>query len=303
MPATREEPRTGIDALETATALLQRVRRAHPTRGLYEAADLQWWWRTPRATDELTQLFWFDDDGRPEAALLANAEDDGTTLVPIVLPDATPDRRTGVVERGLSHAARLGLGALELEVARSDHVLRDVLTDHDFTVVKDGVVEAWLAAAARPGISRLPEGYRLRTRLDTMARPHHLAARSGREVETRLRQTSLYRPDLDLVVLDGHDTVAAYGVFWFDPETGTGLVEPMRTEDDHRRRGLARHVLTAGVHRLAAVGAARIKICFEPANAASSALYLDVGFEPVTRTDVFRARTGGDAAAGRYGRS
>ena len=45
--------------------------------------------------------------------------------------------------------------------------------------------------------------------------------------------------------------VAAYGLFWFDPATATGLVEPMRTEDDHQRRGLARHVLTAGVDLLA----------------------------------------------------
>lgn len=38
----------------------------------------------------------------------------------------------------------------------------------------------------------------------------------------------------------------------------------MRTEDDHQRRGLARHVLTTGIGRLAESGAERIKICFEP---------------------------------------
>ena len=56
----REEHRVGLEYLETVTALLQRVRRAHPTAGLYEAADLQWWWRSPRATDDLAQIFWFD---------------------------------------------------------------------------------------------------------------------------------------------------------------------------------------------------------------------------------------------------
>lgn len=43
-------------------------------------------------------------------------------------------------------------------------------------------------------------------------------------------ETSLYRSDLDLLILDQHDQVAAYGLFWFDPQTATGLVEPMRTE-------------------------------------------------------------------------
>ena len=60
----------------------------------------------------------------------------------------------------------------------------------------------------------------------------------------------------------------------------------MRTEADHQRRGLARHVLTTGIDRLTKAGATRIKICFEPDNPASSHLYLSVGFEPVRQTDV-----------------
>ena len=69
----REEHRSGLQYLEAATALLRRVRNAHPTKGTYEAADLQWWWRNPRATDDLDQLFWFDELGRPEAAVIATA--------------------------------------------------------------------------------------------------------------------------------------------------------------------------------------------------------------------------------------
>ena len=154
------------------------------------------------------------------------------------------------------------------------------------------MVETWLGAAARPEISPLHDDYRLSSRLDTMQRPHHMIStkRNHVDVEPRLRQTSLYRPDLDLLVVDCSDRVAAYGLFWYDPETATGLVEPMRTEDDHQRRGLARHVLTAGIDLLAEAGAARIKICFEPDNPASSGLYLSVGFEPVTQTDVFSGR-------------
>lgn len=115
--------------------------------------------------------------------------------------------------------------------------------------------------------------------------------RSGPEVEQRLLQTSLYRSDLDLLILDGDDNTAAHGLFWYDPETTSGLVEPMRTEDDHQRRGLARHVLTTGVDLLAKAGATRIKICFEPDNPAAKELYLSVGFQPVKQTDVFSGPT------------
>lgn len=117
------------------------------------------------------------------------------------------------------------------------------------------------------------------------------AERNHPDVEERLQQTSLYRSDLDLVVHDAQGNVAAYGLFWYDPTTATGLVEPMRTENDHQRRGLARHVLTAGVDLLANVGAERIKIVYDPDNPASGHLYRSVGFEPHRHTDMLAGPT------------
>ncbi|MDO8362710.1 MAG: GNAT family N-acetyltransferase [Actinomycetota bacterium] len=298
MPSLHEEPRVGRRYLADATELLQRVRRAHPTKGLYEAADLQWWWRNPRPTDAVPQLFWFDQLGRPEAAVILTDWGKRVALDPIVMPDATPDMVARVVARGLAHAGENGFEVVSLEVDRADTVLQGVLAGHGFEVADDGLVESWLAADARPAISPLHEGYRLSTRRDTMQRPHHMisAARNHPDPEPRLLQTSLYRPDLDLVVYDSRDNVASYGLFWHDPETATGLVEPMRTEDDHQRRGLARHVLTTGVDLLAEAGATRIKICYEPDNPASGDLYLGVGFERVKETVVFSGPAGARAS-------
>lgn len=298
MRAMREQHLVGIDYLSAVTTLLQRVRNAHPTAGLYQAAELQWWWRVPRPTDLLPQLFWFDDLGRPAAAVVATDFGDGssalyeeTTLAVLVMPDAAPDWVAHVVERGLAHVGECGIGAVELEVDRADRVQREVLFALGFVGKGTGIVGAWLAAADRPKISPLHEGYRLSRRVDTMGRPHHFAPRNGPDVEERLRQTSLYRSDLDLVVHDSRDEPAAYGLFWFDPETATGVVEPMRTVDDHQRRGLARHILTAGVDLLAEHGAERISIGWAPDNPASGHLYRSVGFEPVVETDVFMGPT------------
>jgi len=288
----REENRVGLHYLETVTALLQRVRRSHPTEGLFEAADLQWWWRTPRSTDDLGQLFWFDHLGRPEAAVIATDWGDGMALDPVVMPDATPEWVAQVIERGLAHAAESGFGAVDIMVDRADSAMSEVLIAAGFTTENDDKddVESWLAVDARPKISPLHDDYRLASRLETAQRPHHMTHRNGPAVEARLRQTSLYRPDLDLVVLDARDSVAAYGLFWFDPENATGLVEPMRTEEEHQRRGLARHLLTTGIDRLADVGAERVKIVFRPDNPAAKGLYLSVGFEPVKYTAVLRGR-------------
>jgi GNAT superfamily N-acetyltransferase len=293
--ALREQHLVGRDSLEAVTALLQRARSAHPTAGLYEAADLQWWWRTPRSTDDLAQLFWVDDLGRPDAAVIATDWGDRIALDPMFMPDATPDWAAHVMARGLAHAGESGFDAVGLEVDRADQVLSDVLVGHGFEITGGGVVETWLAADARPTISPLHADYRLSSRLDTMQRPHHMisAKRNHPDPEARLRQTSLYRADLDLVIHDSHDSVAAYGLFWYDPVTATGLVEPMRTEDEHQRRGLARHILTTGIELLAQAGAERIKICYEPDNPASSHLYLSAGFEPDRQTVVFSRRASG----------
>jgi len=291
MRTRSEEHRVGLDSVEAATALLRRARSAHPTKGLFEAGDLQWWWRTERSTDSLPQLFWFDEFGSPQAAVIATDWGRAIALDPLVMPDASADWVAHIMQRGLVHAGQLGFETVELEVDRDDVIMRDAVAGHGFAIKGDGVVETWLSADARPAISPLRDGYRLADRVDTASRPHHMIGRSGSAVDFRLRQTSLYRPDLDLVVLDDADSAAAYGLFWFDPETSTGLVEPMRTEDDHQQRGLARHVLTSGIDRLARAGAARIKICYEPGNAASRNLYLSAGFQPTAQTDLFSGPT------------
>ncbi|MBV9790946.1 MAG: hypothetical protein JOZ51_22315, partial [Chloroflexi bacterium] len=145
----QEQHRVGAHYLEDVTVLLRQVRSAHPTAGLYEAADLQWWWRKPRSTDNIPQLFWFDHLGRPEAAVIATDWGDQITLNPIVMPDATPNLVAHVMQRGLAHAAEFGFGAIELEVDRDDTVLGEILAGQGFHVEGDGVVESWLAADAR----------------------------------------------------------------------------------------------------------------------------------------------------------
>ena len=298
METMREELLVGVDYLDAATTLLQRGRNAHPTKGAYEAAELQWWWSIPRSTDTIGQLFWFDDAGSPESSVTVTDFGDGTsavyeepTIVVTVMPDATPEWVAHVVGRGLAHVSQNGILAVELEVDRADEVLRDVLFLHGFSVKADGLIGCWLDTGARPAISPLQSGYRLFKRRDSTHRPHHMADPRRPDVEQRLAQTSLYRSDLDLVIYDANGEVSAYGLFWYDSETGTGVVEPMRTEDDHQQRGLGRHILTSGIHLLAEAGAERISINYEPDNPASGPLYLNVGFEPCRRTDVFSGHT------------
>ena len=82
--------------------------------------------------------------------------------------------------------------------------------------------------------------------------------------------------------------VAAYGLFWPDPVTGVGLVEPMRTEDAYQGLGLARHVLTSGLAGLAGHRCSTLKVCYIEGNEAARRLYLGAGFEPGASSRTYR---------------
>jgi len=276
--------------MTAACAVLQRNRAVHPIGGRFEAADLQWWWRTPRTTDDVDQLIWYDDHGPVAAAYLTDWTD--SVGLDVLLPvDASSEAYAMVLDTGLHHAASLGIDRVDFEVARSDHAVSELLSERGFAVAESGLVECWIRADDRPPVTELGDGYHLFDRSSTRSQPSHWLRRNGPDVERRLSETTLYRDDLDLVVLDDHDDHVGYGLFWHDPTTSTGLVEPMRTEDDHQRRGIARHVLTAGLDRLARVGSRRIKICFEAGNTAARNLYLDVGFTPAVHTDIWAGPT------------
>ncbi|MEM7341963.1 MAG: GNAT family N-acetyltransferase [Actinomycetota bacterium] len=291
----RQQRRSGLQYLSTLTALLDRARLAHPNAGLFDAGELQWWWASQeRPTDDLDQIFWFDDAGQPEAAVIITAWNASTGFDPIFMPNPAADWVHHVVRQGLDHARTAGFAAVDLEVDPNDEVLRAVLTQFGFEVEEPGLVESWLAADSRPVVSPLAPGYELADRESTADRPHHMihARRGHTDPEPRLRQTSLYRADLDLVVHDRDGSTAAYGLFWYNPTTRVGVVEPMRTEDGHQQRGLARHILTSGIDRLALAGARRIKICFDPHNEGAKHLYLSSGFEPQRTNDLFVGPTG-----------
>ena len=68
----REVRASVLDSLTLATQLLQRVRMEDAEAGLWEAADVQWWWRKPRASDRVDEVFWVDEDGPCAGILLTD---------------------------------------------------------------------------------------------------------------------------------------------------------------------------------------------------------------------------------------
>ena len=262
----------GLGRLRATSAVLQRARLADPFSGMWEAADVQWWWGRPRATDELALPVWFDEIG-PVAAAGLTAEDDSWQADVLAVPSIVNEEEVwaATLEATAGHLGQ----ALQMLVRQDDALLADLALGSGFALTDELSGTAWMDADHRPPLSTV-DGFAIVDRLTGPDRPHPMIARNGALIEARLRQCALYDPTLDLAVEDADGTVAGYALFWFDPTTFVGLLEPMRVGDEYQRRGLARMLLTNGLDRLARKGARRLKVGFKTDPARN--LYLGAGF-------------------------
>ncbi|MGB3186370.1 MAG: GNAT family N-acetyltransferase [Ornithinimicrobium sp.] len=280
----KEVRATGSDAVRMATFLLQRSRLADPLAGLWEAADVQWWWRKPQRSDTVDQLFWLDDDGPVAGVLLTSSADDSWQCDPVAVPGLSGLKPDVVWGRALEHAVEHVPMSFDVPVSDAD-VFMEVAWRSGLTpVYRDST--GWMDAADRPALITPADGFILTDRTQRLDVPHHMRHRNGEVVQQRLEQCSLYDPALDLVIETTDRRVAGYSLYWFDPMTKVGLVEPVRVEDEFQHRGLATAMLTAGVDRLVARGAERVKISY--GSQAAARTYLGVGFRPTSTATWYR---------------
>jgi GNAT superfamily N-acetyltransferase len=267
----RRELLGGLERLNATTTVLQRARLADPLVGMWEAADVQWWWRRPRVTDELALPVWFDEVG-PVAAAGLTAWDDTWQADVFAVPSTVDEEEIwgATLEATSEHPGR------PLQVLVSDQSpLAGLAIRSGFTVTDEVSGTGWMDPDQRPPVTQV-DGFAIVDRSTRTDLPHPMVARNGELVEPRLQQCSLYDPTLDLAIEDVDGRIAGYALFWFDPTTTVGLLEPMRVEDEYQRRGLARMLLTNGLDRLAGKGARRLKVGFE--TDAARNLYLGAGF-------------------------
>jgi predicted N-acetyltransferase YhbS len=267
----RRELLHGLERLNATTVVLQRARRADPLGGMWESSDVQWWWRKPRVTDDLALPVWFDDDG-PVAAAGLTAWDSYWQADVFAVPGTVNVQ--DVWAASLAVADEHGV-PLELLVREQDEWMVKLASATGFVMTDELSGTTWMDARDRPTIKGV-DGFTVVDRVMRADRPHPMIARNGEAVEQRLRECSLYDPALDLAVEAPDGTPAGYALFWVDPVTEVGLLEPMRVEDAYQRRGLARKLITHGQDRLAHHGARRLKVGFE--SDAAGALYTGAGY-------------------------
>ena len=202
---------------------------------------------------------WIDDVGPCGAVSIVDWGDrlqaDVLAVPDTVEPDALFESLVATLER---HRP----ATVEVPAREDDHSLLATLTTHEFLPADEQWPITWMNEPTRPSVADPPDGFTIVARVSQRDRPHPMVGRNGEHVESRLRECPLYDPELDLAVNTPAGDPAGYALFWMDPTTGVGMLEPMRVEDGYHRMGLARSLLTAGLDLLAIRGARRIKVTF-----------------------------------------
>jgi GNAT superfamily N-acetyltransferase len=247
---------------------------------------VQWCWRKPRPSDDIEKLFWIDDEGPVAGVLLTSETDDPWQCDPVIVP-RTSGPEPGVVWRlAIEHAEKHSTNGFEVPVSDGDRTFQELAKRAGFTVGRQDST-AWMDAADRPSVLAPANGFILIDRTQRRDVPHPMRHRNGDSMVQRLDQCPLYDAALDLAVETADRRVAGYSLYWYDPATKVGLVEPVRVEDEFQRRGLARAMLSAGIDRLVRRGAQRVKISYE--TDAAGALYQGVGFRQTSTSTWYRA--------------
>jgi hypothetical protein len=146
---------SGLEYLGRATELLQRVRLADANEGLWEAADLQWWWRTPRRSDTIAQPFWIDREG-PVAGVVLTDWARAWQCDPIVVPGVSAVPLAMVWARALEAIDALGPEVGVEVLARDDDAeLLGLLAGAGFVPDDDRSGATWMDAQDRPEVATL----------------------------------------------------------------------------------------------------------------------------------------------------
>ena len=229
------------------------------------------WLRRHDGRDEWTFRLWRDDHDRVVAWSWLNG--DGGHLEYDVHPE----------HRHLLDEIVDEPDAKEVSALDDDADARAVLARHGFAKPGHTMHFNHRDVPDAPTPPPLPDGFRYRT-----VEPEDLAERVAihRDVwaPSRVTESSYravmaewpYRSSLDCVVEGPDGRFASYVLVWPDDENGIGLLEPVGTRAEFRRRGFGAAVCTFGLQRLHEEGMRRAVVGCESESAC--ALYESIGF-------------------------
>lgn len=104
---------------------------------------------------------------------------------------------------------------------------------------------------------------------------------SSPQAREESQQTPGFRKDLTIVAVAPDGAYASYAGMWFVPENRLAYVEPVATDPNYRRMGLARAAVSESLRRVAELGAEVAWV------GSDQSLYLNMGFASSFRMDLW----------------
>ena len=183
-----------------------------------------------------------------------------------------------------------GTRCLRVYINDLDHEFQDIVTKRGYSRDGSGEPMSHFPVPDELRIPLLPEGYRL-TDLATgndLGELHRVLWRGfdrgddppddGLELRKFMQSAPNYDRRLNIVAIapDGH--FASYCGMWMDPVNRACYVEPVATDPEHRRKGLASAAVIEGIRRCAERGATVAYV------GSTLPMYRSIGFEECYRS-------------------
>lgn len=188
---------------------------------------------------------------------------------------------------------------LEIFVYDYDTLRQALLTARGYTkMVYAGVVRRLYLTEHSLPLPVIAAGYTLRTTqpdnladcqriADLLNRAFNRDFHNALEYQNFTKLAPSFHPDLDLVAVAPDGSFASYVGIPYDEANRRGIFEPVCTDPDHRRHGLAHTLMLEGLRRLKALGAVDVTVGtgdMIPANR----LYDSIGFTEVHKGYVWQ---------------
>ena len=97
-----------------------------------------------------------------------------------------------------------------------------------------------------------------------------------------------YDGERDIVAIAPDGRLAAFAIHWPDSALSLAQFEPVGTDPDFQRRGLARAIITWTLQRLESSGIERARVMTAATNTAAATCYTACGFELVDRLETWQ---------------
>jgi hypothetical protein len=174
---------TGLGYLSLVTSLLQRIVVTDPLAVVWEAADLQWWWRVDQHPEPSRQTFWLDGARVPVAAAVFT-DWRGELAIDVMWASEQHDQARSEVWPSVVEKIATVDGAIDTTLIDGSPLIA-AFQHIGFVPTNEISVTTTMRALSRPAVSPLPLGFELCDRT-TVAAPHHMIGRSSPDVAERL---------------------------------------------------------------------------------------------------------------------